>query len=56
MELKDNYWIAMLNLITSILEIEELVQLGSKIQDVVLDKQRTNDISWKDCKWRILGK
>lgn len=46
-ELQDNHWIAMLNPITSVSEIEERVQLGSKIQGVILDEQRTYDISWK---------
>lgn len=46
-ELQNNHWLAMLNPITSVEEIHELVQLGERLQGVMLIGDRIDDITWK---------
>lgn len=36
MDLENNHWLSLLNQITSLEEIEELIQLGSQLQEVAL--------------------
>ncbi len=46
-ELEDNHWLAMLHPITSLVEIEELIQLGGLLQNINLVARQTDDISWR---------
>lgn len=46
-ELQDNHWLSMLNPITTVEQIDELVQLGGKLQNVALLQDRDDDILWK---------
>jgi hypothetical protein len=42
-----NHWMTLLNPITSVAEIHELVHLGSKLQNVTLSQDISDDILWK---------
>lgn len=47
MDLENNHWLSLLNQITSLEEIDELIQLGSQLQNVTLLQDCPDDISWK---------
>jgi hypothetical protein len=47
LSLQNNHWLAILNPITMISEIDELVRLGSRLQEVMLLENTPDDIHWK---------
>lgn len=47
LELQNNHWMSGLHTITTIKEIDELVQLGGKLQNVALLHDIPDDITWK---------
>nr|ABD91510.1 putative non-LTR retroelement reverse transcriptase [Oryza sativa Indica Group] len=47
LSLQNNHWLPILNPITTISEIDELVRLGSRLQEVMLLENTPDDIRWK---------
>lgn len=45
-ELSNNHWLAMLHQITTVEEINDLVHLGDRLRQVVLDENVKDDITW----------